>query len=232
VLWVTADQEHAGEIAQRAVRFGADPTHFQVLWPREPFADLQAAVERVAPVLVVIDSLANFVRVEDPHSAGEWPDVLLPLVSLARDRDLAVAIVHHANKTEGRGYRDSSAIGACVDVLLELQADTATSTRRNAKVIARWPAAANFAVELVGDRYELVAGGELGVEARVRLFVVRHPGCSASAVRTHIGGRAQDTDAALDRLLASGTVRDAGKANRHAYEATAGAQEGPDDPPF
>jgi hypothetical protein len=234
-LWISADQEHTSEIAQRAVRFGADPERFHVLWPREPLADLNAAVERVEPILLVIDTLANFVRVADPHSAAEWPAVLLPLIRLARDRDMAVAIAHHAKKNDGGGYRDSSAIGALVDLLLELQPDAGNPGRRNVTVLGRWPAV-NFAVELTGDWYHLVAAGELSLDARVLAFVQQHPECSQAAVRGHVGGRAQDADAALGRLLASGAVSDAGTERRHAYctttEPGAGPRDDADAPPF
>ncbi len=208
-LWVTADREHASEIVGRAVRFDADPAHFHVLWPGpEPFGDLAAAVARVAPLVVVLDTLANFAHVEDPHSAAQWPGILLPLVQLARDRDLAVAIAHHSKKNDGGGYRDSSAIGALVDLLLELQADAGNPG---------WPAA-NFAIELVGDRYELVAGAALSLDARVLVLIEQHPGCSQQGVRDAIGGRADEVNGALGRLLGSGAIRDAGGGNRHKYE--------------
>src|SRR5439155_8742750 len=87
VLWVSADQELAREIVQRAQRFKAEPARFHILWPRDSYADLMASLDRLYPfpVLVVIDTLANFARVEDPHSSAEWPNVLMPLVRVARD---------------------------------------------------------------------------------------------------------------------------------------------------
>jgi len=237
VLWVSADQEHAAEITQRAVRFGADPARFHVLWPRESFADLQRALDLVQPILLVVDTLANFARVDDPSSAAEWPATLLPLLRLARERDMAVDVAHHAKKGEGGGYRDSTAIGANVDLLLELRPDTSDPARRHVTVLGRW-LSPNFTVELVADHYQLVAGGELSLDAQVLAFIQQHPRCSLRLVRS-VGGRAEDVDQALARLLASGSVRNDGSDRRHAYvsaTAPAGNQglpaEETDDLPF
>lgn len=222
VLWVSADQEHANEITQRAVRFGADPARFHVLWPHAPFADLQAALERVQPVLLIVDTLASFARtvVSDPHSSAEWPAVLLPLLTAAREREMAVAIAHHAKKNEGGGYRDSTAIGALVDMLLDLLPDTGNTARRNVTALGRWPAN-NFAVELVGDSYQLAAGA-LSLDAQVLGFIDANPRCSLRQLRS-IGGRHDDVDAALGRLQASGAVRDDGTDHRHAYVSSSTA---------
>jgi hypothetical protein len=238
VLWVTADQEHANEITQRAVRFAADPARFHVLWPHAPFADLQAALERVQPVLLIVDTLASFARtvVSDPHSSAEWPAVLLPLLTAAREREMAVAIAHHAKKNEGGGYRDSTAIGALVDMLLELLPDTGNAARRNVTALGRWPAS-NFAVELVEDHYQVVASGALSLDAQILALIQAKPRASQSAVRA-VGGRHDDVDRALGRLLASGAVRNDGTDRRHAYVAAAPAPElpldesDPDAPPF
>src|SRR2546426_9125012 len=40
----------SSDLAQRAVRFGAEPTRFHVLWPRTtPFADLMAVLDGLHP---------------------------------------------------------------------------------------------------------------------------------------------------------------------------------------
>jgi len=221
VLWVSADQEHASEITQRAVRFGADPDLFHVLWPREGFADLMKAFEQTFPVAVVIDTLANFVRVEDPHSSGEWPRVLMPLLRTARDLQCAVVLSHHAVKGADGGYRDSTAIGATVDLILELRPDTTNLARRNVTAIGRWPVS-GFAVELIGDRYELIQGAELSLDAQVLAYLSLNPGSSKKAVRAGVAQRAEEVDTVLARLLSRGAIRNAGNDHRHAYEVVQG----------
>jgi len=221
ILWVSADQEHPSEIVQRAVRFGADPERFFVLWPQQPFIDLCASLERLNPFpsLLVVDTLASFARgiVTDPHSSAEWPQVLVPLLRYARKLEMAVAIPHHAKKGEGGGYRDSTAIGALVDMLLELTPDAASAARRNVSALGRWPVS-GFSIELVGDQYQLVAG-ELSLDARVLAFVQSHQGCSKVDVRSAVGARSEDVDATLGQLIDRGAIHDAGTDRRHAYVA-------------
>ena len=222
VLWVSADQEAATDIIQRAVRFGAQPEHFHVLWPRTPFADLMAALDGLNPfpALLVLDTLSSFAHtlVDDPFSSAQWPAVLMPLIRIARDMNIAVQIIHHARKAEGGGYRDSSSIGALVDMLLELQPDAGNPAVRKVKALGRW-ATTDFAVELVGDTYHLLAG-DLSLDARVLHYLQQHPKSSLGAVRIAMGGRHEDTDAAIARLLQSDAVADASTStNRHAYTA-------------
>jgi DnaB-like helicase N terminal domain/AAA domain len=238
VLWVTADQEHRNDVAWRMTRFRADQARFSALWPIGGLGEVLAAVDQVRPLVLVVDTLSNFAQVQDPHSSAEWGPVLMPFVRLARERELAVLILHHAKKGEDGGYRDSTAIGAIVDYLLELQPDKGNTARRDVKFLGRRPEP-NFTVELLGDHYHLVAAGELSLDARLLVYLEGHPGCSGQSLRNHAGGRARDVDEALGRLLARGAVRDAGTEHRHAYEATGQApalgldlDEGGDRVPF
>jgi hypothetical protein len=162
VLWVTADQEHAHDIAARAVRFGADPERFHVLWPgAAPRDEYLREIDRVKPVWLIIDSLANYARgyIADAHKSDGWPDVLLPLKTDAAARAMAVTLAHHMTKATGE-YRDSTAIGANVDMMLLMGADDDHPTWRRISGVGRWTTDA-FTVDLVGDAYRLVIAAEV-----------------------------------------------------------------------
>jgi hypothetical protein len=167
-------------------------------------------------VLIVVDTLATWADrwVEDARSATSWTPVMAALTALARDTGAAVVLLHHARKSDGQ-YRDSSAIGAGVDVILEMAQHTEDPNMRTLKARGRW-SMQGFAVRLAGDAYEL-AGGELSLDARVLLYIERTPGCSLRRLRDGIGGRAADVDAALRRLLDRGAIRDDGLDGHHAY---------------
>ena len=216
VLWITADQEHASDIVQRAERFGADVDRLHVWWPRgEVMTDLLAIVSRVGPRLVTLDSLANWALVEDPHSSAEWPHVLLPLVQLARDFKLAVLILHHAVKSQNGGYRDDAA--GVATVLETARALLAAGRPRNDIVL-------------------VLTDGEEACLCGSKAFVQQHPRCSKLDVRTNVGGRSEDVDVALAHLVAQQAVRDTGNGRRHAYEAAGSTPpaiaEEPDELPF
>jgi len=215
VLWVGVE-EHPHDLAQRAVRFDADPARLVVLgMTDEPLEMLRAAVAEVKPALVVVDTLSTWARwIEDARSATSWTPVMTAVTALAREAGPGMVLEHHARKSDGQ-YRDSSAIGAGVDVILEMAPHPDDPAIRTFRARGRWPMQA-FAVRLAGDGYELT-GGELSLDARVLLYVERTPGCSLKQVRDAIGGRAADVDAAMRRLLDRGAVRDDGQNGRHAY---------------
>lgn len=165
VLWVSSDQEHASDIARRAVRFGAHPAWFHVMWPGDhPFEELQHVAGWLEPILIVVDSLANFaIDVEDSHSADAWPKVLLPLIELAR-KGHAIVVVHHATKSTGQ-YRDSTAIGANVDAILQVQPVADHDSWRRIEGKGRWEID-DFTVDLDGDGYRLVSGTEVAADSK------------------------------------------------------------------
>lgn len=163
VLWVSSDQEHAADIAARAVRFGAYPEGFSVLWPgAEPLKDLEAAWHKLGePNLVVIDTLAAFAHgaVEKAASSDGWPDIMQPLLRCAR-LGSAVVVLHHATKGPDSTYRDSTAIAAAVDQTIALKPVPDHVTWRKVESIGRL-GRDEFTVALEDDAYRIVGGAEI-----------------------------------------------------------------------
>ena len=83
--------------------------------------DLGAIVKELAVDVVVIDALSHYVAKDAPESgdAAGWTRVLMPIVAVARTHQVAVILIQHAGKATGE-YRDSTAIGANVDVIITL----------------------------------------------------------------------------------------------------------------
>ncbi len=225
VVWVSADQEHASLIAQRATRFGTDPERLHVLWPRAGFNDVLAVVELINPGWLVVDTLANYAAgMENPHSSAEWPAVLLPLVQLARARDIAVSTLHHATKGAESGYRDSTAIGACVDMIVTLHSVPDSSARRRITCLGRWPAR-DVVVELAGDSYAIVQTGQLGADAQILAYIAQHPGCSKNTLRASLGLGREPVDRAVDLLLGRQAIENRGVGRAHQYHSVDAARE-------
>lgn len=192
VLWVGLE-EHPGDAARRFRGFGADGDRVYVLDRLErPFADLTAAVEQTGAVLVVIDTLAAFTEtlVDDPHSAAKWTPVMGRLTRIARDSGAAVLLLHHARKSDG-AYRDSTAIGAGVDAVIEMHPGNEKSARK-LEAKARW-SVDDCAVRLERGRY-VMASGERSIEERVQSFVESNPGCSMRALRGGVTGKGSTVD--------------------------------------
>lgn len=216
VLWVGLE-EALGDTANRLADFGCDQDAvFLVDRVGEPLAELHVAIATTGPILVVVDTLATFVAVLglDPGSSSAWTPVMSELTRTARDSGAALLLLHHARKSDGR-YRDSSAIGAGVDVILEMDEGDGGWVRK-IRGRGRWRVD-DCAVRLADDRWELAAG-ELSLDARVLLFVENNPGASSRAVRGGVQGKAREIDATVERLLERGAVLDTGGPTGHQYE--------------
>lgn len=208
VLWL-ALEEHAGDVARRFQRFEATAQGITVgSMTAQPLDDLDTAARALNPTLVVVDTLAALTagRVDDPSSSSAWTKVMTRLTAVAREAGSAVLLLHHSRKSDGK-YRDSSAIGAGCDVLLEMEADAHHPTLRRIAGRGRIAITPQVAVCLVGDRYELVeGGGQDPVERQILSFVGAQPGSSSRAIREGVSGRAETIDVAVQQLFAEGRL--------------------------
>lgn len=217
VLWIGLE-EHVADTAARFQAFGANPdTVFLLTVLPTDLSEIHAAIRQHDPGVVVIDSLAALVErlVDDPTQSTEWTPIMTQLARIARETDVALALIHHARKSDGR-YRDSSAIGAGVDVILEAeQRPGEDATVRHIRARGRW-AMEDFAVRLVDQHFELVTGA-LSVDTRILVYIEGHPGCSTNAIRGHVGGRSAAVDDVLGRLVREGLVMDQGNGRAHQW---------------
>jgi hypothetical protein len=217
VVWLSSDQEAMYDIAARFQRFGALPGNIWLPedWDRSPESFLRLVRENKSRVAVV-DTLLPFAEmvVPDANSAALWSPLLLAIRRTAAKSGTAFVLLHHANRTTGR-YRDSTALGASVDCICEMEGDDG-STVRKVRARARWPMD-DYSLQLDGDTFHQVDTADLSPEARLLLYIEGHSGCSKLAVREAVGGRASDVDTWLDVLADRGAIEDRGTGNRHAY---------------
>lgn len=232
VLW--AAEESPGDVARRLRDFGARPDAVTIMtWGSDPIAEIRAEVERVSPVLTVVDTLQAIAEHARPESGSgsQWAAIMRPLVRIARDTGTALVILHHARRSDG-AYRDSSEIAAAVDVIVEMSGSDTDTLRRLA-----WRGRygrGKYAVRLCGHRYELLQdddGNTLSDE--IIGFVKAHPGTGSSAVVDAVTGRAGDVRSLLAALVGSGRLLDAGTTRQHRYRVPSGPSHagtaGPDD---
>ena len=205
VLWFGLE-EHTSDLVARLHRFGADPERVFVVdalrTTGDPLTAMRAAVEKLRPTLVVIDTLAALVEHvsgrPDPGSSTAWVPIMSALTRIARDTNAAILLLHHARKSDGR-YRDSSAIGAGVDAIIEMSGESGNSNARRLRVQARWRVD-DYSIRLVEHRYELTSRN-MALEARVLQHVSGHPGCSMRALRKAVGGRTAAIGEAVEQFI-------------------------------
>lgn len=221
-MWVA--EEHIGDVARRFADMGADPEWIAVVEaPAEG-----SSVERVTAIhqaaaagsydVIVIDTLATLLAgLRSWDDAAQVATVMMPLVQVARDLDVALVLNAHASKS-GNSYRGSTELSARVDVIAEMDEGTEAKPRhRKINVKGRLGMDA-FTVVFDGRDFELSTGGELPIEMRVQEFVIQNPGCSQRDILAKVKGeRAAEMKSAIDRLVANAKIEKAGKPTRYSF---------------
>jgi hypothetical protein len=220
VLWVGLE-EAVQDALLRFKEMGANPDNLVLLERLDgPGGATQLKVEIVAHKarFVVIDSLAKFSAglVEDENSSSGWTRELGHISDIARCTGAAIVILHHANRSTG-SYRGSSAIGANVDMIVEMFEDAKDSTVRLLKPKGRWrttpyavrydPDTSTYEPVVLADGSEASARArDDGRQAQILSWLAQHPGSGKAKIREGIGGRAEHVDDALRALVAAGKV--------------------------
>jgi hypothetical protein len=207
VLWL-ALEEHPNDFMTELTRFRADESQiFLMRTMVDAQAELSDAVRKLHPSLVVIDTLPAYGRrigVTEANSSAQWTDAMMPLNVLARETDAAFLILHHAKKDTGT-YRDSTAIGANVDMILEMKE---SGDLRLIECTGRWNEE-DFTIELVDDgstSFFRLVGGHKSRKEELLDLVGRSPGLSKRQVASQIEGRTAEVHGLVDQLLSSGEL--------------------------
>ena len=225
VLWYALD-EPVIDVVQRFKRYGVTPelaaSKVVVCTQRPKIAEIEILLEEYGCKLVVIDSLSQFAqcKVKVFNDSEDWTPVFDELRVLAQKWGAAFVLLHHATKSNG-GYRNSSAIGAGVDVIVEMGIDERDLTRRSLKCIGRIPVKRDLSIRYAEPWYNLDGGGELSLETRVLLVIqASTSGLSKRSVRSQVSGRAASIDAALDALERRGAIQKQGAGSAQVYTTT------------
>jgi hypothetical protein len=130
--------------------------------------------------------------VEDLNAAIQWQPVLRALRSAMQQTSSACVLLHHTKKSTGH-YRDSSQLGAGVDVILEMAGAAEDATVRRVRAQGR-VRTEDFTIRYVGERYVLDAKG-LPLESRICRAIEGQPGIGLGKLRQAVGGESDVIDA-------------------------------------
>lgn len=243
VLWLALD-EALGDVVRRLVHLGADVDRVVVPDVADAAGDLLAALQLTegdAFDLVVVDALAGLLAraVERVSDSGQIERALRPFIAATHRSRAATLLIHHASK--GNEYRDSTAIGAAVDIIAELRAPRSKggdSTRRTLHVLGRLgprdipltfdPVTAAYALDAPPEDARAAAppappapsappAPARPVPDRVLDAVRQHPGATARQVCRVARARHETVRAALDDLMRDGRVVNLGSEERPRY---------------
>lgn len=219
-------QEVPVDVAADLDRLGADLDRVHIADMRtftSRLPTLVRDVEALRPALVVVDTLSTLTALMelDPGSAADWEPVMDRLGALAQQSDAALVLSHHARKSDGE-YRDSTAIGAGVDCILELRRAPAEG-----ESVRSVTARARSALPTSGFRYALhdtgaaprleLVDGSLSLEERVQRFVAHHEGCSQREVIGGVRGKDSEVRDGLKALCDDGPLIEDDSATPYQY---------------
>jgi hypothetical protein len=218
VMWVGCE-EALSDVARRFVQFGADPSRIAIV--EHPCDTLERVISDIAlirPRFLVVDGVTALAEAtgSNPQSASAlaWTAFLRQLIQTIRQLNIALLLLHHATKKTGH-YRDSTAIGAAVDVIMEASVCDSDASVRAITARARWPVS-DFRVRLrENHRYELV-GPPKSLAEQIVEFVASTPGASLTSIRAAVRGRNEEIDAVLAGLVGV-ALRLEVRGNRHYY---------------
>ena len=200
--------------------FGADPKKVAIVQGGSTnlVKTIRDAAEEVKPALIIWDTLGAFARHVskkdlEPNDSQGWTAVMLEVVAISRDYGASL-LLHHANKSDG-SYRDSTAIGANVDAIIEMFGKRGSNVR-TLRTVARFPTDEEVRIALNGSRFDVLDGAP-DLDGRILTYVSKNPRCSFNDIAEGVPGRRADLAEARDRLLKKRALTNVGNANSHSY---------------
>ena len=215
VAWLCLD-ESLGDLTRGLYEEGA--RHGVLVSDARPSAEeLEATIVKEGIVLLVVDTLTELLGglVDSMNDASQLQPHLANLRGILHRTNCAGWLSHHTNKA-GTGAAGSVQIGAGVDVIVTMRADSDVATRRACQARGRgvhW----DLTLDWDGDDGYAIGAGELSLDLRVYKAIVAAPGITLSGLRLAVAGRGKEIDAALRGLLHRGEVVDRGTGHAHKY---------------
>jgi len=215
-------EEHPQEFTQRLVRFGCDPARIAIVEQKSSGEELIKAIvdaaEEVQPKFIIWDTLGAFANAFsnkniEPGDSAAWTRVMMVILEITRLYGASL-LLHHSRKSDGK-YRDSTAIGANVDIILEMFGED--DEPRTIKGKGRFPIP-EIRVKLEPDGFTIIESAA-EFEKRVLAFVEEHPKCSMRDLREGVEGKNADLARVRDKLLKEGLIANVGPSSQHQYIA-------------
>lgn len=234
VLYI-APEEKADEVRLHFAAMGAHEDENLPLYlhtsrtPTDALTKLRRAVERVKPVLIMVDTLARVMHVKDLNDYAQVTAALAPFMDLARETGAHLMVLHHLGKGDRVGadaVLGSTAIRGAVDTTLMLKR---TEDRRVLSTEQRYGPDLPETVLTMDPDTRMVTAGPLRREAdeadaKTAILAFLADQTAPASEQTILDGTEGDTGIrrrALRALVAAGKVERTGagkKGDAYHYE--------------
>ena len=223
------------DVARRLQLFDARPERVHIVdrllstSPSDRVQEIRDHIAAVRPTLVILDTLVAYgdATVTDWASSAQAAPIVNALTSIAHETGVAIILVHHAKKSDGR-YRDSSAIGGAVDVIAEMQIPDVETDPTLRKLTVRGRLG-NAACRFRYDRatYVVDQGDEAPLEYRIHAFIRDRVTCSVRDVIQGVRGKAETIHAAIGHMIADGRLVNSTPGRSHMTLSATDAMQAP-----
>ena len=198
---------------------GTQPIHPFIGFPPEeldPYEWLEAEILRIAPVLVIVDTLSDLLRIEDESKYAEVRKKMRPLMALARTHWVCILLAHHTPKGRAHHWTDrvmgSQGFRGSVDTTLILDLTDERRTLRSTQRYGEPMPETVLVLDPVTQRIEsggtVAADKARSLEEEVLAVVSDHDGpIQKTEIEETVGGNHERCRKALDRLCADGRLK-------------------------
>lgn len=200
--------------------------------PADPLAALEKDIEMHKPILVVIDPLLRFIRVQDLNDYAKVSLAMEPINELARSQNCHIMCVHHlgkADREDGDGVLGSTALFGSVDTLLITKKDP-DGTRKISTIQRYGTDLPETVIELDKDTDLIRVAGTYaaiqyqkqeeemeGLQKKIFGVLTKKPILEQS-LRDKIGGNQRITSKALREMVNEGLIKRTGMGKKgHPY---------------
>jgi len=209
ILWLGLE-EPLGDAVRRFKTFGANPDRIMLLDRLTTgHAGAFEIVRSFDPAVIFLDSLAKWGEgvITDWNASAQVTPLMTKLSEMCHHEHRAMMTSHHAKKSDGT-YRDSTAIGANADLILEMHIGDADPNVRRFNARGRMTVD-DFALRFNGTDYDSV-GGSISIRDRVLAFVEANPDSSKRKIRDGVHGDNTLIDRSLGQLETDGLISNKG----------------------
>lgn len=218
-------QELERDLQERFRRFGVVDTYVYTGHVRDfddRYRALTNSIRAYKLKLVVIDTLANFMQVDDENDAAKVGREMERLRQVAADTGCAIWLIHHTRKAGGRhglGVRGSNNIIAEADNVIVF---SRRNDERELDVMGRWELFKQR-IKLVGDNYLSLGSSESAdQESRKQIILDALDDCdglSKKGIHQAVSGERSVSFSTISRdidaLVDSGHLKREGKGDAH-----------------
>ena len=209
---------------------GTQPIHSFIGFPPDeldPYEWLEAEIKRIQPVLMIVDTVSDLLKIEDESKYAEVRKKMRPLMAMARQHRTCILLCHHTPKGNAHHWTDqvmgSQGFRGSVDTTLILnwtdERRTLRSTQRYGEPMQETVLVLDPVTERIESGGTVTAERARNLEEEVLSAVADHDGpLNKTMIEETVGGNHARVRKTLDKLCEDGRLSSRKEGRAMLYE--------------